>query len=567
MIRATPTRDHFRTNDISWKLRGEWKDILFDRHGICLSKWIREGKAKLFKTGPGRAIYRLKIGSLDFHIKHFRPIRISSLLKQFFYTDRARHEFNVANILSDIGVATAVPVALGERFRNGLQLESWLLTETIPDGITLFEWVEQNRLLNNLDTIDIRKHFCEELARLSAKLHETGIEHLDLHEKNIVLQPCGSDRFRFFLLDLHESRIHRKLPWNLAKKELTRLGRYFSIRSSRVDRYRFFRQYCELRGIPEDQRKKLAMEVEHETIESRAGFWRRRDLRPVHKIPRIRIYEQNNTVAYANSELPEEEVRKLMENPNLPFDCHVRKWWKIGRGTRVAEIDATGICPGRPVIYKQYYFKGWHEAACALVRDNQANRAWKCGRSLLLREIPTPAPLVLIEQYRYGMPVSSYLITECVDQAESIPHYLDRILPEHSENERKRIVRSIANISAKLLKKLHDHRVTHRDLKSSNILLTEQDDPALPHLKLIDLDGVQTWQTVPLKQRIQNLSRFSVSFYSNRWISNTDRLRFMKSYLGQKFADRSTWKHFWRIIQRHADKKITRNMKRGRSIV
>src|SRR5690606_733935 len=121
--------------------------------------------------------------------------------------------------------------------------------------------------------------------------------------------------------------------------------------------------------------------------------------------------------------------------------------------------------------------------------------------------------------------------------------------------------------AAMLLRRLHERRVTHRDLKASNILVSTTDDLARPKLWLIDLDGVQTWQTVPEKHRLQNLTRFYVSFHRSPWITLPDRLRFLRIYLGRNFRDRARWKQLWHRILDQAERKIRRNLRQGRSVV
>ena len=219
------------------------------------------------------------------------------------------------------------------------------------------------------------------------------------------------------------------------------------------------------------------------------------------------------------------------------------------------------------LIYKQYYFKGWHESLAALFRPNQATRAWTCGAALLLRELPTPRPLALIQRLRFGMPIASYLITERVPNADTILRYLDSRLPELPVAERRRVIRGVIAQAALLLRKLHDRGVTHRDLKASNVLVSPTDDLAHPRLWLIDLDSVQTWQTIPHGRRVQNLARFYVSFHQSPWITLTDRLRFLRLYLARGFSDKSGWKELWRSIRRQAERKIQRNLRQGRSVV
>jgi serine/threonine protein kinase len=255
-----------------------------------------------------------------------------------------------------------------------------------------------------------------------------------------------------------------------------------------------------------------------------------------------------------------------MQDCDLPSREHVVRWWKLGRATRVAEVELASIRRGESLIYKQYHFKGWHEALATLFRPNQATRAWNNGAALLLRELPTPRPLALIHRTKFGLPVTSFLVTERVP-GQGLRHYVEDRRVEADPREARRIVLGVLEQAASLLRRLHERSVTHRDLKASNVLASPTADPARPQLWLIDLDGVQTWRKAPESLRVQNLARLHVSFCRCHWLTTTDKLRFMRLYLGRAFNDRATWKRLWRAIERCTRDKIRRNTRRGRQIL
>jgi serine/threonine protein kinase len=557
----------FWLGDTLWSVHGDVRDRIFDGRHFRLDEWRRDGRATLIKSGAGRVIYRVRLPGLDLFVKHFRSNTLTGILHQNLRQGRAEKEFYYAHLLREYGIPTIKPVALGERRRHGLLLESYLVTEAVPGGITLYELIERFLLAEGATVPPkLRFHFAEELARLAAAIHEAGLEHRDLHEKNIVVQPNGDGKFAFYLLDLHELEVHRPLPWRRASKELSRMGRYFSLRSSRSDRLRFFQTYAALRELPMSTVKRLVREVEKSGLESRADFWRRRDERPMQKSLRVRSYQAPSAAAEAVQEIPIETVRQLMDDPDAPFQDRVAHWWKVGRATQVAEIELPTVRRGGTLIYKRFSFKGWHQALAALFRQNQATRAWNAGGALLMRELPTPRPLVLIHRYRCGLPVTSYLLTECVPNALAITRYLDRHLPGLGEAERRRVLRGVLNEAARLLRVMHERGVTHRDLKATNILAAPSADLARPRLWLIDLDGVQTWRRIPSQHRMQNLARFYVSFHRCPWITVTDRLRFLTTYLGRASQNHAKWKAVWRHVKELTESKIRKNLRKGRSV-
>ena len=70
---------------------------------------------------------------------------------------------------------------------------------------------------------------------------------------------------------------------------------------------------------------------------------------------------------------------------------------------------------------------------------------------------------------------------------------------------------------------LHSFGFDHRDLKASNILVSE--DPEETQTWLLDLDAVRRWPWLPLQRSVQNLARLNVSSLNKPMIHNSDRLR------------------------------------------
>jgi tRNA A-37 threonylcarbamoyl transferase component Bud32 len=478
---------------------------------------------------------------------------------------RARKEFEAALALRSIGIATVKPVALAERYQGSLLEESYLITETIPEGRPLFDLVEADRSGQRLLDPKTRAEWARRLAQLAASLHQSGFEHRDLHERNIIHAPIGDD-FQLILVDLSELRCHWRLDQQASLDELGRLGRYFSIRASRTDRLRFFLEYASRRGWDPPSARRLARDVERSTLESRGDFWRRRDVRAPKRVTGVRTASGPGWEALACRELPRGILESWADDPGSLLSSRVRRWLKNGQQTQVAEIDAPELGPGATIILKRYAHRSAREWFASFARDNPAQRAWNNGASLRLREIPTPRPIALVHQRSMGVLRESYLWTECVPCAVTIVDYLDRTLAEADPAHRPAILRGCMNAAADLLRMLHDRRVTHDDLKATNVLASATDDPARPRLWFVDLDGVQTWQRVPLDQRVQNLARFSVSFHNNPHISQTDRLRFLERYLGGLWTGTSRRRAFWQAIDHWSKRKLERNRRLGRII-
>ena len=81
---------------------------------------------------------------------------------------------------------------------------------------------------------------------------------------------------------------------------------------------------------------------------------------------------------------------------------------------------------------------------------------------------------------------------------------------------------------------------------------------------LIDLDNAKIGQPLNLNDRMTDLTRLNASFLgADTVISSSDRLRFLKRYLGSGIS----WKKVWRSIAIRTEAKIERNQRRQRPLL
>ena len=67
-------------------------------------------------------------------------------------------------------------------------------------------------------------------------------------------------------------------------------------------------------------------------------------------------------------------------------------------------------------------------------------------------------------------------------------------------------------------------------------------------------------------RRVQNLARLNASFHDRHYLSRTDRLRFLRTYLNVNHGARGTWKAWWKRIEDATREKVARNRRRGRPL-
>ncbi len=132
---------------------------------------------------------------------------------------------------------------------------------------------------------------------------------------------------------------------------------------------------------------------------------------------------------------------------------------------------------GKDVVVKRYNHKGVVHSVRHTIKRSRARQGWLHAQRLGMLHIATPRPLAYIEQLKGLIVWKSYLVTEHVEGQK-----LDCFLRDEniSQEQRSDTTRRVME----LLEKLGKYRITHGDLKHSNLLITE-DGPVL-----IDLDAM-----------------------------------------------------------------------------
>lgn len=156
----------------------------------------------------------------------------------------ARNEWQAIRHLENIDVATMTLAAWGERGVNPATRQSFVVTESLDDTISLEElslaWREYPL------TTSFRLKLLHELARIARAMHTSGMNHRDFYLCHFLMpraQINGPD-IRLHLIDLHRAQIRRKLPRRWQEKDLA--GLYFSALDTQLtvrECLRFIRRY------------------------------------------------------------------------------------------------------------------------------------------------------------------------------------------------------------------------------------------------------------------------------------------------------------------------------------
>lgn len=130
---------------------------------------------------------------------------------------------------------------------------------------------------------------------------------------------------------------------------------------------------------------------------------------------------------------------------------------------------------GRQLVVKRYNIKSMGHALSRFWRPSRAHRSWIAGQRLRFLGIDTPRPLAMVEQRLGPLRGKAWLITE---------HCSGRSLLERLGSNTPPAPDVITDVG-RLFAQLAQARITHGDLKASNLICHEGG------VSLVDLDGLR----------------------------------------------------------------------------
>src|SRR5262249_22070958 len=234
---------------VRWRILPGCQDLLLGPTGLRLDEWLRDGCAQVVKHGPHRTVYRVALPGLSFHLKHYRLPDMRAWLRQLVRPAKARTEFVRALAVAARRVPTVVPLALGERWLGPRPSDSYLITRSLENAEPLSHFIETTLPgFAPARCTRIRQLLAHALGEFVAQLHNTGISHRDLHAANMLVRLEENGRPCLYLIDLHAVHLGQPLNWARSRENLVILNRWFVLRASRADRFRFWRTYCRKRA-------------------------------------------------------------------------------------------------------------------------------------------------------------------------------------------------------------------------------------------------------------------------------------------------------------------------------
>jgi tRNA A-37 threonylcarbamoyl transferase component Bud32 len=459
-------------------------------------------------------------------VKLFRHRSFTASLKVLLRGTPAGREWKNIHQALQRGLPTAKPLAVGRTPRI-VPRESVLITELLKEAVPVDVYLFGPSRSHSSE----RRRAIQEIAALIRRAHDAGFRQRDFHLGNILIRPEPASK-EIFLIDFQHAdfltRPTNKTRW----RDLAALHGG-STPGSRSDRLRFLHAYLSAPPISVDLRT-LVAQLERRGLRHRYKLWQRRAKRCLAANREFVRIRQSGFRGSARRADWTPELEELLKLPSAGT-----KKGEIVKDSRTTTVAALQIA-GKTIYLKRYNYQGWPYALKDLFRSSRARRVWVAANSCDMRGIAVAPPLAYLERRRFGFLLESHIVTAAV-HGEKLSIWLKRHAREFHHK------RALIHTLARLLRRMHDRRIQNRDLKSDNLIVQAKDADRF-RVFIVDIDGVRTGARVSWRRRVKNLTRLERGFRGSAAITRTDRLRFLRSYLGPRFGDQ--WKMFWRGVSR-----------------
>lgn len=459
------------------------------------------------------------------------------------------NEWRVARALGQLGIPTFAAIAIGAVRRFGLYRQVYFITEAIPDSMTLKEYIDRYGPQGKDNIFHPGQDLIDHFAAFAATLRKAGILHRDFHWGNILIRTSAAGPPQFYLIDLHQVRIKTALSDREGLSNLALLNAALWGNVPSRSQINFLKAYCKNLLLRRDSFVQARDAVKQQSTGLLRRKWKKHSARCRRENKYFKKIRCGRCSGYARRDCPD-RVLRLMEQPDRLFFSPEALLLKDSRTTASLVVSAGE--PAAAIYVKRYNRKGWWAVVKRMVAGSRAQKVWQAAHAMTARDIPTPQPLLYLEERRFGLVGKSFFVTRAVAPAMTLDSFVAGDFAGLGRIEKNSLIRTIA----RELRMMHDRGIRHGDLKAKNILLA--DAPSEDQkIFLVDLDAVRVKRRLSLKDRSRDLARLNCSFLDTSRISTAHRLAFLKIYLGA--VKRGDLRAMWGATLRLTEKKLKKS--------
>ncbi len=528
------------------------------------------------KQNASRTVYRGEIDGVTIYVKHFHSRSAVHRVLRILGSSDAMREFRYTTFLARHGVATAPALAA---CADGTR--QWLATRAVEPAKPADAWHAEQLGAGPAGKRRIQRAIVE-LAGMVGRMHAAGIVHRDLHCGNVLVRTDGEDEdVRLVLMDLHRAGRRRRLSRRERAANLAHLFHDRYHMTSRTERLRFLKHYLAAAGA-EGSLRGWQVLVEHFAALHTTRQHRQRDRRMFGRgkyftrlvLPRgwrarviLASKRKLGGSKAAGCVFTPDEWRAALAEPEalLDADAEGAEQVKNSRSSLVVRRRMRIGSHEVDVYVKRSRRKRWWKNVLDCFRGSPPDRAFRLGHALLTRHVATALPLAALER-RAGVALrDSILITEAVD-APRLDEFLNAWLAVPPAGDipltapqQRQLAREVLWQLGRLLRRLHDNRFAHRNLKA-NTLRVRWSPRESPEIVLVGLDGLNRPRVLTARRRFQGLMRLNVSLLKCHAVNRAGRLRMLMGYLRRVGMGRVPFKPYWRMLEDWSARKLRRQI-------
>ena len=293
------------------------------------------------------------------------------------------------------------------------------------------------------------------VGRELAKQHIEGVMQKDLHLGNFLVK--GNE---VFLLDAGQIRLYgNELGRKKSVAQLAMLAAWLSD-DRKEDINKLCEQYYEVRGWNfGDSDRTIIWKYLAACRKRAARKGLKKSLRTSKRF--IKVESEQYVGVFDKSFCRDAEPLDFIKHIDVLMDDG--RILKNGNTCYISRLTWNGV----DVVVKRYNHKGIIHSLRHTIKKSRARRCWLNGHRLGVYNIATPKPLAFFEKRRGFLIWNSYLVAEYIDGLSLYHYQRDENIPPE---KRKTATQDVKN----LLEKMAEYRITHGDLKHTNILITEK---------------------------------------------------------------------------------------------
>ena len=245
---------------------------------------------------------------------------------------------------------------------------------------------------------------------------------------------------------------------------------------------------------------------------------------------------------------------------NMLSDCVFKKITRSRYKETVMVRIPVNARDGRLLVFKRYYYPGVWRKIHYLFKQTKGMNEYTISEQLVRERVSVVAPECVGEMRQYGFPLMSLVFFNIIEHAADCEELLKELRYPGRVQDAIRYKRLILQKLARLVKKIHDAGFYQYDCNPCNFLVEHRQDED-PFIYCIDFGRMQEVSDLNDYHKIDNLAKLNC-FRS--WLTNQDRLYFLKHYDPQVYEERKERMSMMRAIEKRSDQIIQRRERKIR---